>query len=193
MQYPPTRPQLRVGELACGESCDRVSSEYLVGGDITSHFLHTAINKMHSFSCDSSKRWLARSLLRLPCATEMLQIIFKFPATFEIVPFYPKEFCSFTRFLMPFSQQRLDPARIRSWRSLPPFPSLQQNCSSSFIHCCTHSLHSGLLLWCNPDVLRLVNLLTFCSKINLRGRLFDLTAPQSSAVNPWFLHAVQRL
>ena len=135
------------------------------------------------FSCDSSKRWLACSLLHFPCATEMLQIIFEFPASFETIHFYPKEFSSFTRLLMLSSQQRLDPAKIRSWTSLLLFPSHQQNCSLSFMCCCTSSRHSSLLLQCNPDVLRLVNLLTFSSKTNLQRRLFGSIAPQPSATN----------
>ena len=76
----------------------------------------------------------------------MLQIIFKFPATFKIVPFYPKEFFSFTRFLMPSSQQCLDPARFGLGQVLPLFPSLQENYLSYFVRLTCSRLVSLQLL-----------------------------------------------
>ena len=42
----------------------------------------------------------------------MLQIIFEFPATFKIVPFYPKEFSSFTRLQMRSSEKAWIPQKF---------------------------------------------------------------------------------
>ena len=173
-------------ELACRKSCDHVSSEYLVGDDITSHFVHTAINKMHSFSCDHSKRWLLCSLLHLLCIIKILQIIFEFPATSKLFPFTPKNSLpSLVYRCLPHSNAWIQQKFVLG-QAFRLSRHSKKIVSSSCVCCCTRPLHSGLLLQCNPDVLHLVNLLTFNSETNLRGRLFSSTPPKSSAANTWF-------